>query len=1129
MNLSNFDFLRQHIPELREDAVHTEASARTAPRTCAFYARRSLEQVIQWMYARDSYLKRPYQDNLAALIHEPTFKDTVAPSLFNQIKLIHKLGNLAVHSNSPVNATDGLQVTRCLHLVMSWLAKSYIRPQPAVPAFDDQLLPLPADSSVQDRTAEQLSLLQEQLQSKDDAFRDAQNKLASTEEELAKIREEIQRIKAENRKTIADEDYSEAATRDLFIDLLLREAGWDPHGLNVSEYEVTGMPNNKGLGYVDYVLWGDDGLPLAIVEAKRTKLSATKGQRQAELYADCLQKMTGRRPIIFYTNGYETWLWDDEMYVPRQVQGFYTKDELTLMINRRTSRGDIASLTPNRQIVDRYYQEEAVRRVMEAFQNEKAREALLVMATGAGKTRLAIAAIELLMQQNWVRRVLFLADRTALVRQAKRAFAKHLPNVTVASLLDSKDEVTARIVLSTYPTMLNLIDEQRVDGQKRFGVGHFDLIVIDEAHRSVYQKFAAIFIYHDGMLLGLTATPKADVDRNTYELFKLQDHVPTYAYELKTAISDGFLVPPRTVSVPLKFQRHGITYDDLSDKEKEEYEETFFDEESGQIPPGIDAGALNNWLFNQDTVDKVLQHLMTKGLKVSGGDRIGKTIIFAKNQKHAEFIVKRFDANYKAYAGKWCRMIHNKVDYAQTLIDDFGEPNKPPYIAVSVDMMDTGIDVPEVLNLVFFKMVRSKTKFWQMMGRGTRLCPDIFGPGQHKNEFFVFDYCQNLEFFKANAEGAESGLQESVKQKVFKRRLSLSDELSNVEACSEAESAELETLHTDLLDQMHDCVKKMDTENFIVRMKRRYVEEFTARGRWKTLSHSDVGDIRDHLTGLPWPDDDEELARRFDLLMLNLQLSILDQSPQQERYQRQVRSLGGKLEEKKSIPSVAQQMELILDIQTDEYWQHITLPMLERARRKLRDLIKFIDKTGGQEIVYTNFEDEIGEGQEIYDLIQRDDNLKNYRLKVEKFVRENNTHPVIQQLQRNEPIAMSDIESLEAILFSDAGPGTREDYEATYGEQPLGTLIRQILGLELDAAKAAFGTFLGSHSHSADQITFVNQIIEYLAFHGTMEPDQLFRSPFTDAHSNGVVGVFPQAADEIVEIIRSVNNNALAS
>ncbi len=612
---SNFDFLQPNWNHLHEDAVQAERHALTAPRTSAFYCRRTMERAVKWLYAHDSYLNMPYQDNLAAMIHEQTFKDTLAPGLFNQVRMIHKLGNMAVHSDTSINAQDGLHVTKCLYALLSWLAKAYTKGAPAVAPFDEQLVPAVDASAIVDKTSQQLQTLHDKYREKDASFEESQRKLADTQEEIDRLRAQIQKIKDENKQAVSDEVYSEAETRDLFIDLMLREAGWDPHGANVEEYEVQGMPNAKGVGFVDYVLWGADGLPLAVVEAKRTKTDPRVGQRQAELYADCLETMTGQRPVIYYTNGYDTWIWDDRFYPPREAQGFHTKDELQLMVNRRESRKDITKAQVNRDIVDRYYHEEATRRIMEAFGN-KSRAALVVMATGSGKTRLAISAVEILMKNNWVRRALFLADRTALLRQAKNAFNKCYPQASLVNLVEEKENDDARVVFSTYPTMMNLIDDSREDGQKRFGVGHFDLVIIDEAHRSVYQKYGAIFDYYDSLLLGLTATPKSEVDRNTYHLFDLEDHVPTYAYELDQAVADEFLVPPKPVSVPLKFQRKGVKYDDLSDEEKQEYEEQFYDEETGSWPQEIDAAALNQWLFNTDTVDKVLAHLMERGLKV---------------------------------------------------------------------------------------------------------------------------------------------------------------------------------------------------------------------------------------------------------------------------------------------------------------------------------------------------------------------------------------------------------------------------------------------------------------------------------------------------------------------------------
>src|SRR5438477_1103854 len=446
-------------------------------------------------------------------------------------------------------------------------------------------------------------------------------------------------------------------------------------------------------------------------------------------------------------------MWDDVNYPPRAVQGFFKKAELELMIQRRTSRKSLASAEINSAIVERYYQTRAIRRIGEAFEKDRDRKALVVMATGAGKTRTVIALTDLLMRCNWAKRVLFLADRVALVNQAVNAFKRHLPEASPVNLVTEKDG-EGRVFVSTYPTTMGLIDETR-DGQRRFGVGHFDVVIIDEAHRSVFQKYRAIFDYFDSLLVGLTATPKDEVDRNTYSLFDLENGVPTDAYSLEEAVRDGFLVPPKAVSVPLKFQREGIKYDELSEEDKDQWDALEWDAEGG-VPDHVEAEAVNKWLFNKDTVDKVLEHLMTRGMTVAGGDRLGKTILFAKNQAHADFIADRFNANYPHHRGEFARVITFKTEYAQSLINSFAQKDKAPHIAISVDMLDTGIDVPEVVNLVFFKLVRSKTKFWQMVGRGTRLRPDLFGPGQDKQFFYIFDFCQNLEFFQENRQTVDA-------------------------------------------------------------------------------------------------------------------------------------------------------------------------------------------------------------------------------------------------------------------------------------------------------------------------------------------------------------------------------------
>src|SRR2546429_1703899 len=613
--MSNFTFLKTEWPELYGSAAKVESLALTDARSCCFYARRTLELAIHWLFEHDPALKLPYDDNLSALIYEPTFKQNLPGELFLKVKTIKEVGNLAVHSRKPITERDALRATKELFHFLYWIARTYTRRSPTEYeniAWDERQIP-PPQVSVSVKTLNQLRELEEQLRERDREIAEKAKALADTDTQIELLREQIAEAKKQNEKYPDDHDYSEAETRDYFIDLLLREAGWPLDKPEDREYPVTGMPNETGEGFVDYVLWGNDGLPLAVVEAKRTKKDARIGRQQAKLYADCLETQFKQRPLIFYTNGYQTWFWDDQNYPPREVQGFYKRDELELLIQRRAKRKDVASESVKKEIVERYYQEESIRAVTEHFAKMQ-RKSLIVMATGAGKTRTVIALCELLQRCNWIKRVLFLADRVALVRQAANAFKQHLPDANPVNLVTEKF-TDSRVYLSTYPTMMGQINEVE-DGTRRFGVGHFDLVIIDEAHRSVYQKYRAIFEYFDSLLVGLTATPKDEVDRNTYNLFELETGVPTDNYGLGEAVRDGFLGAAKSVSVPLKFQREGILYDQLSEEEKEEWDALEWNEE-GEIPERVEAAAVNKWLFNKDTVDKVLEHLMTRGTKVA--------------------------------------------------------------------------------------------------------------------------------------------------------------------------------------------------------------------------------------------------------------------------------------------------------------------------------------------------------------------------------------------------------------------------------------------------------------------------------------------------------------------------------
>ncbi len=1108
--MSNFGFLqdKRTFSNFATACTEAEKAMQVSPATCAILTRRALELAVKWVYQFDNAVKIPYQDNLSSLIHDRHFLGIIDEELLPMLKYIVKLGNAAVHTNIAITRDDAVLSLHNLHQFISWIDYCYSEEYTATD-FDESLL---YSSEYKRERPEELNDLYEKLSAKDKSL-----------EDLRKQNEEL-RLKLTANRQAQQEDYSfqvdeisEIETRKRYIDLDLKMAGWEIGKNVIVEYPVQGMPNKTGEGFVDYVLLGTNGKVLAVVEAKRTSRDAKVGRQQAKLYADSIEEAQQIRPVIYYTNGFETYIWHDD-YSARRTSGFYTQDELQLIVDRRKLKKPLSNIEINEEITNRYYQKEAILAVCDAFSHNQ-RKALLVMATGSGKTRTAISLVDVLTNHYWIKNVLFLADRKSLVKQAFRNFNTLLPNLSLCNMLEKKSNPEeARMVFSTYPTMMNAIDEvKRKDGNRLFTVGHFDLIIIDESHRSIYQKYKSIFDYFDGMLVGLTATPKDELDKNTYTIFDLENGVPTFSYELAKAVEDKFLVDYRTRETTLKILDDGIRYDDLSKEQQEEFDEIFEDEPNVK---DIDSSAINNFVFNKNTIDHVLQDLMENGIKVEGGDKLGKTIIFAKNHKHAIAIKERFDVKFPEFGGNFAEVIDYSVEYYQNLIDDFSDKNKMPQIAISVDMLDTGIDVPEVVNLVFFKKVRSKTKFWQMIGRGTRLCKDLFGPGMDKEYFLIFDYLRNFEYFRANEKGEEAKITQTLTEKLFNSKVDIVRELQDVQYQVEPYTGYREQLLKEILAD----VRALNDQNFRVRQYLQFVHKYQNTDNWKALSVIQTNEIKENVSPLITPIQDDELAKRFDLLMLTIELASLQSNNATQSIRRVVETAEA-LSKLGTIPAVEAQKEIIDEVRTNEFWQEASITDLEKAREALRGLIRYIEHSQ-QKIYYTDFKDEVMVVKENASILNVND-LQSYRKKVEHYLKENQHEDTlaIYKLRNNKELTKQDVEYLENILWNELG--SKEQYEKDFGDTPITKLVRNIVGLDRKAAIEAFSTFISQENLNLQQTKFVELIIDYVVKNGTLERQALQQDPFTTL--GGITVVFKDElpkAKGILDIVDMINRNA---
>lgn len=1121
--MSNFNFLQPDWPEFIEDAQAMEKLVYFDPRGACGRARFLIEQIVLWMYENDEDLELPYDTSLYNITNELSFRKIIGYTIYEKIKVIRKVGNLAVHERKRISEHDALRACEEVFHILYWLYRTYSTDDEAKPSLSFDATLIPKLDGVSKETEQRLQEMEAQMEQKADKLRQLQQSLEEKDQALQQRNREIKQMRLQTRKYADDHNYNEASTRELLIDVMLRESGWNPSEPNVREYEVQGMPNKSGTGYVDYVLWDDDGKPIGLVEAKRTTRAVDEGQHQAKLYADCLEQKFGVRPVIFLSNGYEIWLWDDQAYPPRPVQGFYTKESLQKLFFQKREKESLKLAKVNKNITGRYYQKAAIARVGERF-DEGHRKALLVMATGTGKTRTSISIVEMLLKKKWAKRVLFLADRNALVRQAYKNYATHLPEIPIVNLVEEKNDDAARVVFSTYPTILNQI-EKIEEGKRKYDPGYFDLVIIDEAHRSVYNKYQAIFDYFDSLLLGLTATPKEDVDHDTYNLFNAEQGSPTYAYGLEEAVNDGYLVPPKKISVLGRFMTEGVKYSDLSEAEKREYDDLLAGSDLEKTPGHIDSGKLNQWLFNEDTVEKVLQQLMEHGVKVEGGDRIGDTIIFAKNIRHAEYIQKVFDRNYPKYAGHLAQTIANQIDYSQDLIEKFCLPGKMPAIAISVDMMDTGIDAPDCVNLVFFKPVRSKAKFYQMIGRGTRLRPDLFGPGQNKQHFLIFDYCGNFEFFEQNPDGFDTNKGPSITAQIFEKRLLLSAKLKNDPY---KHQEELKEYRTQLLDLLHQHVANLEKQSVQVRPQLKIIHRLEDRAVWEFLESHERKEVVSKLAELiPAELSEDEMSRRFDLLMLTVQHQRMDGVLNEKKTKEIVIGFGEHLFAKKHIPSIKKVLPVITKIISEDFWVAPPIIELEEIRIQVRDLMHLIEKKS-RAPVYTDFEDVFGD-VEIDDIIAGDPiiNKDRYLRKIRKFIQEHGNNLVIQKIRNATPLTVQDVKTLEQLLIEvDPAISVDEFHELVGGDLDLIRFVRDVSGLSRSTVIAKFEEFLVDQQLSANQIQFIEQMIEFYTQKGHLEIANLYEPPFDFIDANGIDGVFRDNAnvvDILIERVKDLN------
>lgn len=1110
----NFEFLRPNNNTLADLGGLAEATLFIDPGSALTRLRSFAEELTRAIYQEERLPRLP-RSSFYELVKSPVFESCVNKSLIHQIHYLRQQGNETAHGakGNIHNARTSLNMAYQLATYMA--IKYYGKTRDIIPDFIE--ITSPSHELQQFRLsppayAEELKYKQDELEHMLTALE--QERIKFSESFTTPDTQEMARRRQASQKVADSLQWSEAQTRAMLIDAMLIQAGWDIHDKNQAtlEFEVNFPDNPSGKGYVDYVLWGDNGQPLAVVEAKKSgNTSLQAGREQARLYADALENMGYERPVIFYGNGYETFIWDDKQYnTYRPIYGMYSKDSLNYLIYQRQFRqSDLERNNPDLNIADRPYQLEAIKTVAHRFQQQR-RKALLIQATGTGKTRVAIALVELLCRTGWAKRILFLCDRKELRTQADEAFTRYLPSEPRCVIgKTSKIDPFVRVYVATYPGMMSRFTQ--------LDIGFFDLIIADESHRSIYNKYRDLFYYFDSLQLGLTATPVKFISRNTFDMFDCENGIPTYEFGLDAAINNE---PPYLASFKVKdltteFLREGIHYKDLSDEQKRQLEEDLGVEEAQNTT--IKGRDIGRKIFSESTDRIILENLINHGIKDETGSLVGKTIIFAQRQDHAEHLEQLFCKLYPQYGSKVCKVIHNAIPKVEILIKEFKKKNNEFRIAISVDMLDTGIDVPEVVNLVFAKALKSWVKFWQMIGRGTRLCPNLFGEGKHKTEFLIFDHYGNFNFFDEEYQEPNDIGGKSLLQMIFESRLALVKTALKMNHAEGFDTA-VALIRADIQD--------LPEKSISVQHHLRTIHELQQTDRVQKMDATTQHLLATQIAPLmPSRVLRDKYASLFDKLIANIQRWWLEQSSSFTDGRDSLLSELDKLAV--NIQAVRQQDALIAQIRTAGFWENISIPSLEHIRIELRSIMKYRRSNTGSnlETPTTQVNDTgIQEVTRTIKTIQANEAIA-YRRRLKeilgKMVAEN---PTLQKIRRGEGIAEREIQTLTSIILT-SHPGVSLDVlNEFYGRtaDQLQLTLRELVGIDPRAIEQHFTEFLHQHPElTAKQVRFMNLLKGYIAQYGSIKIEKLYEHPFTTLSHQGIDGIFTEKdVDSLIEVLR---------